>query len=197
MAIIVATRNPGKLNEIKDLLNSSIELLTLEQMGHFEELVEEQDTLEGNAIQKAEFIYNKYNKSCIADDSGLEVTALSGAPGVYSATYAGSQRRSDDNITLLLSNLKGVVDRSARFRTVIAYCDEHGIITCFEGILKGQIITERRGNGGFGYDAVFVPDGHTLTLAQMSITEKNTISHRATAVRELATMLLSHSADTN
>lgn len=190
---IVATNNPGKLKEIRDLLEKDFELLTLKDVGHHEELPEDQDTIEGNAIQKATFIYNKYHRACFADDSGLEVNTLKGAPGVYSAMYAGPQRSHDDNIRLLLTNLRNATDRSARFKTVIAYRDDAGKLTCFEGLLPGKIIHEKRGTGGFGYDPVFLPDGHEKTLAQMSLSEKNQISHRAVAVRKLANFLNSGS----
>jgi XTP/dITP diphosphohydrolase len=186
---IVATSNPGKLKEIRDLLDKDFELLTLSDVGHHEELAEDQDTIEGNAIQKATFIYDKYRRACFADDSGLEVSALGGAPGVYSAMYAGPQRSHDDNIRLLLTNLQNAADRSARFKTVIAYCDESGKLTCFEGLLHGKIIHQKRGTGGFGYDPVFQPDGHDKTLAEMSLGEKNQISHRSVAVRKLANFL--------
>jgi XTP/dITP diphosphohydrolase len=186
---IVATSNPGKLKEIRDLLDKDFELLTLSDVGHHEELAEDQDTIEGNAIQKATFIYDKYRRACFADDSGLEVSALGGAPGVYSAMYAGPQRSHDDNIRLLITNLQNAADRSARFKTVIAYCDESGKLTCFEGLLHGKIIHQKRGTGGFGYDPVFQPDGHDKTLAEMSLGEKNQISHRSVAVRKLANFL--------
>jgi len=185
---IVASNNPGKLVELRDLLKDGMNLLTLEQVGHVEDLVEDQDTIEGNAVQKATFIYNKYKQPCLADDSGLEVSALRGAPGVYSARYAGPLRNSDNNISLLLSNLSSTTDRRARFRTVIAYCDGAGV-HCFEGILNGTILRARRGTGGFGYDPVFLPEGSERTLAEMSLEEKNRISHRSIAVRKLANFL--------
>jgi XTP/dITP diphosphohydrolase len=186
---IVATNNPGKLKEIRDLLDKDFKLLTLADVGHNEELAEDQDTIEGNAIQKATFIYGKYKQACFADDSGLEVEALRGAPGVYSAMYAGPQRNHDDNIRLLLKNLEGSKNRAATFKTVIAYCNEAGHVTLFEGLLRGQIIRAKQGSGGFGYDPVFLPDGHGKTLAQMSLEEKNQISHRSIAVRKLANFL--------
>jgi XTP/dITP diphosphohydrolase len=186
---IVATNNPGKLKEIQGLLSKDFELLTLADVGHLDELEEDQDTIEGNAIQKATFIYNKYKQSCFADDSGLEVTALNGAPGVYSAMYAGPHRNHGDNIKLLLKNLEGVSDRSARFKTVIAYCDANGELTLFEGVLPGKIIHEKRGTEGFGYDPVFLPDGQSKTLAQMTLEEKNRISHRSIALKKLAGFL--------
>jgi XTP/dITP diphosphohydrolase len=189
MATIVGTNNPGKLKEIQGLLSKNFDLLTLADIGHFNELEEDQDTIEGNAIQKATFIYNKYKQPCFADDSGLEVKALDGAPGVYSAMYAGPQRNHDDNISLLLKNLQGNSDRSAQFKTVIAYCDEEGKLTLFEGLLPGHIIHEKRGTGGFGYDPVFLPDGYSKTLAEMSLEEKNRMSHRSIAVRKLANFL--------
>ena len=185
---IVATNNPGKLAELRDLLSNKMELLTLAQVGHYEDLAEDQDTIEGNAIQKATFIYSLYKLECLADDSGLEVNALAGAPGVYSARYAGPQRDSNDNIELLLTNLKDTKDRRARFRTVIAYVDETGVVS-FEGVLNGTIIHHRQGTGGFGYDPVFRPDVFDCTLAEMSLEEKNRISHRSIAVRKLANFL--------
>jgi XTP/dITP diphosphohydrolase len=185
---IVATNNPGKLAEIRDLLSNKMELLTLAQVGHYEDLAEDQDTIEGNAIQKATFIYSLYKLECLADDSGLEVNALAGAPGVYSARYAGPQCDSNDNIELLLSNLKDIEDRRARFRTVVAYVDHNGVRS-FEGILNGTIIHHKQGTGGFGYDPVFKPDGFDRTLAEMSLEEKNRISHRSIAVRKLANFL--------
>lgn len=188
MAIVVATNNAGKLTEITGLLNNRVALLTLEKIGHLDDLAEDQETIEGNAIQKASFIYDTYKLNCLADDSGLEVDALGGAPGVYSARYAGPQRNSNDNIDLLLANLKDKADRRARFRTVIVYRDNREM-HCFEGILTGTILHERRGTGGFGYDPVFLPDGQTKTLAEMSLDEKNQISHRSIAVRKLANFL--------
>jgi XTP/dITP diphosphohydrolase len=189
VAIVVATNNSGKLKEIRRLFAKDVELLTLADLGHFDELKEDQNTIEGNAVQKAFFIYNKYGRPCFADDSGLEVNALGGAPGVYSATYAGPQRNHEENIHLLLKNLQGMADRSARFKTVIAYCDTNGSLTLFEGVLLGKIISERRGTEGFGYDPIFQPDGFLKTLAEMPLEEKNSISHRSRAIQSMISSL--------
>lgn len=190
---VVATNNPHKIQEIRELLGTGLELLTLDDVGFYDELAEDQDTIEGNAIQKASYVYKKFRMACFADDSGLEVDALGGAPGVYSARYAGPARNSDANIDLLLNNLSEERNRRAHFRTVIAYADELGAIHTFDGVLNGTIITERRGNQGFGYDPVFLPEGRDKTLAEMSIAEKNLISHRSMAVRKLANFLNANS----
>ncbi|MBK7653282.1 MAG: RdgB/HAM1 family non-canonical purine NTP pyrophosphatase [Flammeovirgaceae bacterium] len=145
---------------------------------------ENQTTLEGNSLQKAQYVFDRYNVSCFADDTGLEVEALHGAPGVYSARYAGEQHNAADNMRLLLENLKGVGNRKARFRTVITLITPSGQKE-FEGILNGTIIDQQRGTEGFGYDPIFLPDGSTRTLAEMSLEEKNKLSHRARAVEKL------------
>jgi XTP/dITP diphosphohydrolase len=171
------------------LLEGRYQLSTLEQIGCAEELPETTDTLEGNSLQKAQYLYDHFRLPCISDDSGLEVEALKGEPGVYSARYAGPQRNSDDNIDLLLQKLRDVKNRSARFRTVITLMDEFGNPRLFEGIVNGQIIDQRRGNDGFGYDPVFVPDGYEQTFAEMPLDEKNKISHRARAIQKLIAYL--------
>ena len=186
--ICFATNNKHKIAEVSQMLEGKYELVSLEEIGCHEELPEEQDTLESNSRQKAQYVWQKYNISCFADDSGLEVEALNGAPGVYSARYAGPQRSDSDNINLLLQNLEGQENRKARFRTSITLIlngEEHQ----FEGTVNGSITNEWKGNKGFGYDPVFVPDGHDRTFAEMSSEEKNAISHRGQAVQKLVDFL--------
>lgn len=188
MTLCFATNNTHKVKEIQSLLGNSFTLLSLADIGCAEELAEDQDTIEGNSLQKAQYVFDKYKVACFADDTGLEVEALQGAPGVYSARYAGEQRNAADNIRLLLKNLQGKENLNARFRTVVTLLTEKGTQQ-FEGILKGAITFEQRGTQGFGYDPVFVPEGYTQTLAQLSLAEKNTISHRARAVQKLVLFL--------
>ena len=186
-----ATNNKNKVAEVSRMLEGKYKLLTLEDIGCHEELAEDQNTLEGNSRQKAQYVWEKYNVNCFADDTGLEVDALGGAPGVYSARYAGPQRSDNDNIRQLLQNLEGQENRRARFRTSITlYLDgqEHQ----FEGIVNGHITTGWKGDKGFGYDPVFVPEGHDSTFAQMSPEEKNAISHRGEAIRRLVEFLKTH-----
>ncbi len=185
--IVFATNNPHKLKEIQSLLGNHFQLLSLKEIGFEGDIPENQTTLEGNALEKARYIFDKYAFPCFADDTGLEVDALGGEPGVYSARYAGplqnygaEEKRSAANISKLLAKLSGNPNRNARFRTVIAYLDgkeEH----FFEGIVNGSIIDVRRGSEGFGYDPVFIPEGQTGTFAEISLSEKNKISHRARA----------------
>jgi XTP/dITP diphosphohydrolase len=151
-------------------------------------LPENQDTLEGNSLEKAQYVWNNYHINCFADDTGLEVEALNGEPGVYSARYAGPKRSSEDNIALVLSKLEGIQNRNARFRTSITLI-LNGSIHQFEGIVQGKIIESRQGEKGFGYDPIFMPDGHSNTFAQMNITEKNSIDHRGKAVRAMVDFL--------
>ena len=160
----------------------------MQDIGCDEELAEEQDTLEGNSHQKAAYVWDNYHVSCFADDTGLEVEALNGAPGVYSARYAGPQRSDADNMHKLLQSLQGQENRRARFRTSITLILD-GQQHQFEGIVTGSIATEWKGDKGFGYDPVFVPDGHERTFAQMSAEEKNAISHRGRATQELVRFL--------
>ena len=190
--ICFASNNPHKLEEIRDILGSAVDIASLEDVGCFEELPETQPTLEGNSLQKAEFVFNNFKVPCFADDTGLEVDALDGEPGVYSARYAGEQKNSDDNIDLLLRKLHSHSNRKARFRTVVTLVgfDKHPI--AFEGIVDGRIIHERRGNSGFGYDPVFVPEGYDKTFAEMNLQEKSTLSHRSIAIRKLETYLKAH-----
>lgn len=183
-----ATNNLHKIEEVKVALGDGLRILTLEEAGIREELPETQDTLEGNARQKALYVFDHFGLPCFADDTGLEVDALGGAPGVYSARYAGPQRRSADNIDLLLENLRGKTSRAAQFRTVIHLVLPDGQWK-FEGIVRGTIREDGKGTGGFGYDPVFVPEGFEQTLAEMSLEEKNLISHRGIAIRKLAEFL--------
>lgn len=188
--LVLASNNPHKIEEMNQVIGSSFLLKGLADIECFEELPETQETIEGNALQKAQYVFDNYNYVCFSDDSGLEVEALNGNPGVHSAYYAGPQRNADDNIKKLLKNLDGVQNRNAQFRTVIALVEASGY-KLFEGIISGEILLERRGVGGFGYDPIFKPYGHTKTFAEMSIEEKNKISHRAIAIHKLAEYLQS------
>ena len=170
------------------MIEPDFRILSLEDIGCHDELPETQDTLDVNSLQKAVFVYKNYSLPCFADDTGLEVDALGGAPGVISARYAGEHKNSEDNIELLLKNLSGNLHRKARFRTVITLAGLNGIQT-FEGIVHGTILESKRGTGGFGYDPVFKPDGFVNTMAEMTMEEKNTISHRAIAIKKLVTYL--------
>lgn len=190
--LTIATNNLHKLGEIRAILGSDYQLTTLQEIGCSEELAEDQDTIEGNSRQKAEYVFQKYHVNCFADDSGLEVDALNGEPGVYSAMYAGAHRNAQDNINLLLSKLKGVTNRKARFKTVITLASASGIRQ-FEGTVEGSIIDHKRGTEGFGYDPVFLPHGFDKTLAEMTFEEKNKISHRARAVAKLVAFLKTNS----
>jgi XTP/dITP diphosphohydrolase len=185
-----ASNNAHKLDEIRPLLPPGLTLLSLADIGCHEELPETQDTLEGNARQKAEYVRQHYGVACFADDTGLEVTALNGEPGVYSARYAGPQRLAADNVAKLLLELAGAADRSARFRTVVALARADGSVHTFAGEVAGLITEEPRGAAGFGYDPVFVPtEGDGRTFAEMSGAEKNRTSHRARAVAGLLAFL--------
>jgi XTP/dITP diphosphohydrolase len=183
-----ASNNIHKLNEIRPLLEPDFRIVSLSDMGCHEEIPETQPTIEGNALQKAQYVFDKFRVPCFADDTGLEVEALNNAPGVYSARYAGDHKSTADNIHLLLENISGRSNRNARFKSVIALIGL-GPVQIFEGIVKGVILTEKRGAGGFGYDPVFQPVGHTKTFAEMNLTEKNGISHRARAVEKLVRFL--------
>ena len=187
-SLCFASNNLHKVEEVKVALGDGLRILTLEEAGIREELPETQDTLEGNARQKALYVYENFGQPCFADDTGLEVDALGGAPGVYSARYAGPLRRAVDNIALLLENLRNKPSRAAQFRTVIHLVLPDGQWK-FEGIVRGTIREDGKGTGGFGYDPVFVPEGFEKTLAEMSLEEKNLISHRGIAIRKLAEFL--------
>lgn len=188
ITLVFATHNINKIKEIKVVIPSQIELLSLEDIGCTEEIPETADTIEGNAFMKSVYVKENFGLDCFADDTGLEVEALNGAPGVYSARYAGEEKDNEANIAKLLKELEGKSNRKASFKTVISLIlnDEH---FSFTGICAGQIITEPRGNLGFGYDSVFQPEGQTSTFAEMDLTEKTKISHRAMATRALIEFL--------
>ena len=205
MKIVFATNNKHKLEEIRSILGESIEVLSLKDIGCDVDIPETGTTLEENALQKAQYIYDNYNISVFADDTGLEVDALNGAPGVYSARYASMEsdavsHDSEANMARLLKELGNNNNRKARFRTVIALIEKKDICPCgctsikqvnrFEGIVEGEIIRERRGGEGFGYDPIFQPDGYDKTFAELGMEIKNQISHRARAVQKLAEYLL-------
>jgi len=189
MKLVFATNNQHKLQEIKQLIGDSIELLSLSDLGYYDDIPENQETLEGNASEKSFFVYNKYGLNCFADDTGLEIEALNGEPGVYSARYAGEEKSSENNINLVLAKLAKIKNRKARFRTVISLVIEGREIQ-FEGIVEGQILKEKQGTTGFGYDPIFKPDESQLSFAEMSMDEKNEISHRGRAAQKLAEYLI-------
>jgi len=189
MKIVFATNNQHKLSEIRSILGDAIEVLSLKDIGCDVDIPETGKTLEENALQKAQYIYDHYHMDCFADDTGLEVDALGGAPGVYSARYAGGEGHdSEANMAKLLHELGDNSNRKARFRTVIALIID-GKVNTFEGIVKGEIIRERRGGEGFGYDPIFQPEGYDKTFAELGMDVKNHISHRARAVHKLAEFL--------
>ena len=189
MKVIFATQNANKVKEIQVLLDQSIQLQSLLDLNYTEELEETQETLQGNALQKARFVFKKFGLPCFADDTGLEVEALNGEPGVYSARYGGEEKKADENIDLLQKKLKGISNKASQFRTVIAYIDNEGKEHLFEGVCKGKIIEERRGEKGFGYDPVFIPEGYSNTFAEMDLKVKSEISHRGRAVKKLVEFL--------
>ncbi|MDR0725628.1 MAG: RdgB/HAM1 family non-canonical purine NTP pyrophosphatase [Prevotellaceae bacterium] len=195
MEIIFATQNAHKISEVQSILGDGYTIVSPERLGFNGEIPEEASTLEGNAFQKARFIHKMFNLPCFADDTGLEVKALNGAPGVYSARYAGEGKNSEDNIAKLLNELSDKDNRDARFRCVIAYIDRLGAEHLFEGIVNGQILFEKQGAEGFGYDPVFCPEGFHISFAQMSLVEKNLISHRGRAVNKFVTFLSQYSTD--
>jgi XTP/dITP diphosphohydrolase len=182
--LILASNNAHKVEEIKSFIGDKFEILTLEQIGFEGDIDENGSTLEENSQIKAQYIWDKYKVNCMADDSGLEVHSLNGAPGVYSARYAGTHGNHEANMELLLENLKGKTDRTAQFRTIITVILD-GEISKFEGIVKGEIIHEKWGNQGFGYDPIFVPDGFDRTFAEMNLLEKNSLSHRSRALQKM------------
>ena len=189
MKIVFATHNAHKVSEVQAVLGSEYQLVTATEAGISEEIPETQPTIEGNALQKARYVYEHTGLNCFADDTGLEVEALDGAPGVYSARYAGGEGHdSEANMKKLLAELKGKENRKAQFRTAICLI-EGGEKHLFEGIVKGEIIREKKGSSGFGYDPVFVPEGYAETFAEMGAEEKNRISHRARAVQKLCDYL--------
>jgi len=188
MKLVFATNNQHKLQELQQLLDSSIELLSLNDINCEEDIPENQETLEGNAAEKSFYIFNKFGLNCFADDTGLEIDALNGEPGVYSARYAGEEKSPEKNIELVLQKLSEIKNRNARFRTVISLVID-GIETQFEGVVNGHILEEKKGISGFGYDPIFQPDESTLSFAEMSMDEKNKISHRGRAVQKLVEYL--------
>jgi XTP/dITP diphosphohydrolase len=188
MQLVFATNNLNKLKEVESLIPKHIKLLSLADIGCLEDIPETQTTIEGNAIQKVEYIKNKYGYDCFADDTGLEVLALNGAPGVHSARYAGEQRNADDNMNKLLQELENQNDRTAQFKTVIAL-HLNNALEVFTGICEGEITKTKRGKSGFGYDPIFKAKGDTKTFAELSLKEKNRISHRGKAVSQLVTFL--------
>lgn len=190
MKLVFATNNKHKLDEVRKIVADKFEIVSLAEIGCHDDIPETAETLEGNALQKANYIKDKFGFDCFADDTGLEVEALNNAPGVYSARYAGEAHNSEANMQKLLFELQGIANRKARFRTVIALVIGNETHT-FEGIVNGHIIEEKKGNNGFGYDPVFVPEGYTETFAELGDTIKNQISHRAEAVRQLNTYLSS------
>ena len=187
--LVFASNNAHKLSEIRAILGDHIEIISLSDLHCHEEIPETADTLEGNALIKARYVWEHYGLYCFADDTGLEVEALGGAPGVYSARFAGEHASFEDNVSLLLERLSGVaVPRRARFRTVIALIDEYGT-HFFEGSVDGEITLERSGDHGFGYDPIFRPEGREETFAQLTEQEKNSMSHRGRAVQQLVRYL--------
>ena len=185
---VFATNNAHKLEEVTAILGDKIELLSMKDIHCHADIPETADTLEGNALLKARYIFENYNMDCFADDTGLEVEALNGAPGVYSARYAGDAHNSEANMRKLLQDMEGIENRKAQFRTVFALII-NGKEHLFEGIVKGEITKHRWGSSGFGYDPVFIPEGYTQTYAEMGNTLKNKISHRALATNKLCNFL--------
>jgi XTP/dITP diphosphohydrolase len=188
MQLVFASNNKNKIKEIQLLLPDFIQILSLEDIGCTEDIPETANTIEGNAILKANYVSQKYGFDCFADDSGLEVAALNGEPGVFSARYAGEPKNDENNIDKLLANLKGVENKKANFKTVICM-NLKGEQHLFTGIINGTIIEERIGTNGFGYDPIFVADGYQKTFAELSLEEKATISHRGIAVKQLVEFL--------
>lgn len=188
MKLVFATNNKHKLEEVRAIIGNRVEILSLNDIDCHDDIPETADTLQGNALIKAHYIHEKYNVDCFADDTGLEVEALGGAPGVYSARYAGEECDSQANMHKLLENLTGENNRNAQFRTVIALIIK-GEEKLFNGIVKGKISREKMGNSGFGYDPIFIPEGFSQSFAQMSSEMKNSISHRYRATEQLSNYL--------
>jgi XTP/dITP diphosphohydrolase len=188
MKLVFASNNKNKIQEIQALVPKTIQIVSLEEIGCTEDIPETADTIEGNAILKANYVTEKYGYNCFADDTGLEVEILNGAPGVYSARYAGEQKDANDNMDKLLSELEDKSNRKANFKTVIAL-NLNGKQNLFTGIINGKIIEEKIGTNGFGYDPIFVADGYEKTFAELTMEEKSTISHRGIAVKELILFL--------
>lgn len=189
MQLVFASNNKNKIKEIQALVPSDFKILSLEDIGCFEEIQETAETIEGNAILKANYVTKNYGYPCFADDTGLEVDALNGAPGVYSARYAGEQKNAEDNMNKLLLELRTATSRNAHFKTVICL-NNNGLQHLFTGIINGTITTEKIGTNGFGYDPIFIADGTEKTFAELSMHEKASISHRGIAVGQLIDFLL-------
>ncbi len=188
MEIVFATNNPNKIKEVSAIMPSNIRLLSLSDIGCNEDIPETMPTIEGNALQKARYVFDKYGYNCFADDTGLEVEALNNEPGVYSARYAGKDKDASANMKKVLEKLSGIDNRNARFKTVVALIvenEEH----LFEGIINGTILAKATGTDGFGYDPIFSPGGYDITFAEMAPAEKNKISHRALAIKKLGNYL--------
>ncbi|MDO5447230.1 MAG: non-canonical purine NTP diphosphatase [Prevotellaceae bacterium] len=185
---VFATHNANKLEEVRDILGDKIDILSLRDIGCNEDIPETADTLNGNSLLKAQYVYDNYHFNCIADDTGLEVEALGGAPGVRTARYAGEGHDPEANINKLISELQGKDNRKAQFRTCITLIKD-GEVKQFDGIVRGEITTERRGEGGFGYDPIFAPEEYGKTFAELGVNIKNKISHRARAIAKLADYL--------
>ncbi|WP_319271585.1 non-canonical purine NTP diphosphatase [uncultured Draconibacterium sp.] len=188
MKLVFATNNNHKLEELQAILGDDFTLMSLKDIECFDEIPEEQPTLEGNASQKAFYVYNKFGMNCFADDTGLEIDALNGEPGVFSARYAGEDKNSEANMNKVLEKLAKINERKARFRTVISLVID-GEEKQFEGIVNGEILKEKRGGSGFGYDPVFMPEGFNQSFAEMGLADKNKISHRGRAVQKLVDYL--------
>lgn len=186
--IVFATNNNHKLKEVSDLLENKYKVLSLKDIGCFEEISETADTLQGNALIKARYVYERYGKACFSDDTGLEVEALNNAPGVYSARYAGEDKDAEANMNKLLAELQDQTNRRAQFRTVVVLIID-GKEYLFEGKVEGDISTQKVGTHGFGYDPIFVPKGYDKSFAELALGEKNEISHRARAVKKLIAFL--------
>lgn len=186
--LVFATNNENKIKEINALLTNSIKLLSLKDIGCNEDIPETADTIEGNAILKAKYVYEKYGYNCFADDTGLEIKSLNGEPGVFSARYAGEEKNADKNMDKVLQKLSNSSDKTAQFKTVVALVI-NGKISTFEGIIEGEITSEKHGKDGFGYDPIFKPNGYEITFAEMPLFEKNNISHRGRAVKKLIDFL--------
>ena len=189
MTLCFATNNQHKLSEARDIVGKVFQIASLEEINCFEELPETRATLEGNSLQKAEFVFEKFGVTCFGDDTGLEVESISGERGVLSPRYGGQHKDSNDNIDLLLKKLQGASNRKARFRTVITLIGLDPKPTFFEGVVNGMITLERKGNSGFGYDPVFIPNGQSKTYAEMTLAEKSLLSHRALAIKKLSAHL--------
>lgn len=188
LEIVFATNNANKLQEVQAMVPEHIKILSLKDINCLEDIPESADTLEGNAILKADHVTKKYGYNCFADDTGLEVTSLNNAPGVYSARYAGQENNSENNMQKLLDNLLDKTDRSAQFRTAVCL-NLNGKQLIFEGICTGKILSKKQGNAGFGYDPIFMPTNYTISFAEMDMSTKGTISHRGLAIQQLVSFL--------